>query len=103
MSAKVTISVKFCKGCKLCLAACPRKALKLSGKRTHAGVEIVAWDPAVGCTACLLCAAMCPDAAITIEEDANDANGARQLSRRSAGAKPDAVPAEAKKSGKAAK
>jgi len=68
MSAKVTISLKHCKGCKLCLAACPRKALKLTGKRTHSGVEVIAWDAAIGCTACLLCTTMCPDAAITIEE-----------------------------------
>ena len=68
MPAKVTISLKHCKGCKLCLTACPRKALKLSGRRTDAGVEIIEWDPSVGCTACLLCTTMCPDAAITIEE-----------------------------------
>ncbi len=68
MSAKVTISVKHCKGCKLCLAACPRKALKLSGRHTDAGIEIIEWDATMGCTGCLLCASMCPDAAITIED-----------------------------------
>jgi 2-oxoglutarate ferredoxin oxidoreductase subunit delta len=68
MSAKVTISVKHCKGCKLCLAACPRKALKLSGRHTDAGMEIIEWDASKGCSLCLLCTAVCPDAAITVED-----------------------------------
>jgi 2-oxoglutarate ferredoxin oxidoreductase subunit delta len=68
MASKVTISAKHCKGCKLCISACPRKALKLTGRYTHAGIEIIEWDASSGCTACLLCTAMCPDAAITIEE-----------------------------------
>ena len=68
MAAKVSISAKFCKGCKLCLSACPRKALKLTGRHTDAGIEIIEWDSTMGCTGCLLCASMCPDAAITIEE-----------------------------------
>ncbi len=71
MAAKVTISVKHCKGCKLCLSACPRKALKLTGRHTDAGIEIIEWDGSMGCTGCLLCASMCPDAAITIEEVAD--------------------------------
>lgn len=68
MAPKVTVSLKHCKGCKLCLAACPKKSLKLTGKHTASGIEIIAWDPSSGCTACLLCASMCPDAAITIED-----------------------------------
>ena len=67
MEAKVTISVKHCKGCKLCIDVCPKGALKMSGKFSSAGLEIVEWDETKGCTACLLCTTMCPDAAITIE------------------------------------
>jgi 2-oxoglutarate ferredoxin oxidoreductase subunit delta len=73
MASKVTISAKYCKGCKLCLAACPRKALKLSGRRTHSGVEIIEWDSKKGCTACLLCTLMCPDAAITVKDNGTPA------------------------------
>jgi len=67
MAAKVTISAKYCKGCQLCIGVCPKKALRMSGKLSEAGLEIVEWDENAGCTGCLLCAAVCPDAAITIE------------------------------------
>ncbi|KPJ53292.1 MAG: hypothetical protein AMS16_05425 [Planctomycetes bacterium DG_58] len=64
---RVTISAKYCKGCKLCIDVCPKGALRMSGKLSPAGLEIVEWDGTKGCTACLLCTTMCPDAAITIE------------------------------------
>ena len=67
MAAKVTISAKYCKGCQLCIDVCPKKALRMSGKLSGGGLQIVEWDESAGCTGCLLCAAMCPDAAITIE------------------------------------
>ena len=67
MAAKVTISAKYCKGCKLCIAACPKKALRLSGGLADSGIEIIEFSPSAECTACLMCTSMCPDAAITIE------------------------------------
>ena len=67
VTGKVTISARYCKGCRLCIDVCPKNALKLTGKLTDAGIEIVEWDETQGCTACLRCATMCPDAAITIE------------------------------------
>ena len=69
MAAKgrVTISARYCKGCKLCIDVCPKGALRMSGKFSSAGLEIVEWDETKGCIACLLCTTMCPDAAITIE------------------------------------
>ena len=66
-SARVTISARYCKACGLCIEVCPKKALRLTGKLTSGGVEIVAWDETKGCTGCLRCVAMCPDAAITVE------------------------------------
>lgn len=78
MAAKVHISVKHCKGCKLCLEACPRGALKLTGKHTDAGIEIIEWDESMGCTGCLLCASMCPDAAITITDASAPKDGAKK-------------------------
>jgi len=71
MAPKVVISAKHCKGCKLCIEVCPKHALKLTGKLTNAGIEIIDFDDQAGCTGCLMCAMMCPDAAITviIDED----------------------------------
>ena len=69
MAPKVIINAKHCKGCRLCIDACPKHALKLTGKRSARGIEIIAFDTQAGCTGCLLCALMCPDAAIEVEVD----------------------------------
>ena len=67
MTARVTISAKYCKGCTLCVGVCPKKALRLTGKLTDSGIELIEFDETASCTGCLLCTSMCPDAAITVE------------------------------------
>ena len=69
MAAKVTISMKHCKGCALCTEVCPKHALKMSGILSDAGLEIVSFDETKECSGCLLCTLMCPDAAITVKVD----------------------------------
>lgn len=66
--AKITIREDLCKGCGLCVAACPKKILvnsrtKLNHKG-HTPVECI--DPAA-CIGCASCAIMCPDCVITVE------------------------------------
>jgi len=68
MPAKGWIEVNelFCKGCELCVSACPPKVLQLDmEKLTPKG-----YHPAMifkdGCTGCAICALVCPDAAITV-------------------------------------
>lgn len=65
----VTFDENYCKGCSLCVAACPVHILELDSKRLTAK----GYHPAVvtdmnSCTACASCALMCPDSAITIEK-----------------------------------
>ncbi|HHU84293.1 MAG TPA: 4Fe-4S binding protein [Clostridiales bacterium] len=59
---------ELCKGCGLCVSACPKKILQLSKTRLnskgHAPVEVT--DPDA-CISCAFCATMCPDCVITIE------------------------------------
>jgi 2-oxoglutarate ferredoxin oxidoreductase subunit delta len=75
MAAKVTISARYCKGCGLCITACPQRSLRLTGEISETGLPIVEPAPDAECTGCALCAAMCPDAAITIEvEEEADAS-----------------------------
>ena len=68
--AKLTFLTDNCKGCGLCVAACPKKILVLSSdkinKKGHHPVEIT--DQAK-CIACAFCATMCPDCIITVEKD----------------------------------
>ena len=59
---------ELCKGCGLCVNACPKKILAVSKSKLnhkgHAPVECT--DPAA-CVGCASCALMCPDCVITVE------------------------------------
>lgn len=66
--ANVTFNEDLCKGCGLCVDACPKKILRLSRERInvrgHHPAEIA--DRAL-CIGCAFCATMCPDCVITVE------------------------------------
>jgi 2-oxoglutarate ferredoxin oxidoreductase subunit delta len=60
------IDPEICKGCELCIEACPEGCLKLSAHSNSQGVPYAEYDPALPCTACKSCAIICPDCAIEI-------------------------------------
>ena len=66
--AKVTFRTDECKGCGLCIDACPKKILRLSeekiNKKGHHPAECFSMDDCVGCASCAM---MCPDCVITVE------------------------------------
>ena len=66
--AKLTFKEEICKGCGLCVDACPRQLLSLSKPRLnqkgHAPVELSNPEMCIGCA---FCATMCPDCIITVE------------------------------------
>ena len=68
MAAKgrIEVNVPICKGCELCVAACPQNVLALSQEK----INIKGYHPAemieAGCTGCGICAVVCPEAAITV-------------------------------------
>ncbi len=56
-----------CKGCALCVGACPEKILVLSPEEfNRQGVPFAQCFEEARCTACQSCAIICPDMAITI-------------------------------------
>ena len=63
----LAISVDRCKGCELCIAACPPGVLALDpgivNRLGHHPIRLV--DPA-GCTSCARCARVCPDAVFRV-------------------------------------
>jgi len=67
---KIKISVKFCKGCGLCVEVCPKDCLDMSTTFSETGVTPAVVKDDSKCTACGNCAIICPDAAIEILEDA---------------------------------
>ncbi len=66
--AFVTIDEKHCKGCGLCVNACPKKILRLSKTKINMNGYFVAecFDKEK-CIGCAFCATMCPDCAIEVD------------------------------------
>lgn len=55
-----------CKGCGLCIEACPPKAIRMSDELNHYGYRTALYTGA-GCTACGICFMACPEpGAITV-------------------------------------
>ena len=55
----VTIATGRCKGCELCIPACPPRVLVMSTARNELGVPYPELLP--GCTGCGACLLVCPD------------------------------------------
>ena len=65
---EVRVLTEYCKGCRLCVAACPVEALEVSDELSALAVYPPRQKADVQCTGCLSCVLMCPDAAIEIVE-----------------------------------
>jgi 2-oxoglutarate ferredoxin oxidoreductase subunit delta len=62
----IEVSDKFCKGCELCVSACPQDVLSLDLEHlTSKGYHPVYLE-SEGCTGCGICAIICPEAALTV-------------------------------------
>lgn len=66
---KVSFDKERCKGCALCVEACPKKIVILSKEKMNAKgfhpAEVVEEEK---CIACGFCATMCPDVVIRVEK-----------------------------------
>ena len=61
----VVINGAICKGCELCIVACPQDGLELSANFNEQGYRFVELINDK-CTGCVNCALVCPEAAITV-------------------------------------
>ncbi len=65
--SRVVIDEDRCKGCSLCVSACPQKVLVMADHFNPRGYRPASLqDPESKCTGCALCARMCPDVSITV-------------------------------------
>ncbi len=61
----VVIDIEKCKGCELCIVACPEQTLGLASMINQKGYRY-AVKINDNCTGCANCALVCPDAVITV-------------------------------------
>lgn len=64
---KPLFSEHICKGCSLCVEACPKGLICLGRELNRLGYHPAGLKDEQACTGCGLCAVMCPDVAITLE------------------------------------
>lgn len=66
--ARISVDDTFCKGCGLCVDACPEHIIELDNDAiTAKGYHPARCIDMDACTGCASCATMCPDVAITVE------------------------------------
>ncbi len=66
--AKVTFKENLCKGCSLCVGACPKGIVALSDRINQKGYHPATVTDESKCIGCAFCATMCPDCVITVEK-----------------------------------
>ena len=62
----VVVDAERCKGCELCVVACPMKVLALSGEVNGKVYRFSRMVSPEACTGCASCASVCPDSCITV-------------------------------------
>ncbi len=67
MRGAIVVDTERCKGCSLCVVACPLHIILLTKKQVNKkGYPYAEQVPTGTCTGCTCCAIVCPDACITV-------------------------------------
>ena len=64
--AKIVIDEEKCKGCGLCVSACPKDVIAMSDRLNSKGYHPAKQIKEEECIACGLCYLICPDVAIEV-------------------------------------
>ena len=67
--ASVTVNEDLCKGCGLCIGACPKQIMIISTTQINPkGYHTALCGEPAACIGCAFCATMCPEVAIRVEK-----------------------------------
>jgi 2-oxoglutarate ferredoxin oxidoreductase subunit delta len=67
---RIRIDAGRCKGCGLCVAACPEGLIRLAAGADPRGIRVAEAGGEGRCSACGSCFAVCPDVAVTVLREA---------------------------------
>lgn len=62
----IKVEVELCKGCNLCVVACPTKVLALAREVNGKGYNYAYMANPEACTGCANCGLVCPDSVIEV-------------------------------------
>ncbi len=63
---KVKVNFEVCKGCGLCVLACPKHIMQIGKKSNNKGYFVAECNDQDACVSCASCARMCPDSAVEV-------------------------------------
>lgn len=67
MKGAIVVNTERCKGCSLCVVACPLNLIQLADKKVNLrGYRFVEQVNTEACTGCTSCAIVCPDGCISV-------------------------------------
>jgi len=62
----IIVDVEKCKGCDLCVVACPTNVIRLNSDVNGKGYHFAYMENPEACTGCTNCSLVCPDSVITV-------------------------------------
>jgi 2-oxoglutarate ferredoxin oxidoreductase subunit delta len=62
----IVVDTERCKGCELCVEACPTDVIRMERKVNSKGYHFAYMEHPENCTGCMNCGITCPDGAITV-------------------------------------
>jgi 2-oxoglutarate ferredoxin oxidoreductase subunit delta len=62
----IVVDTEKCKGCSLCVVACPTKVISLAQEVNGKGYNYAYMENSESCIGCASCALVCPDSVITV-------------------------------------
>lgn len=65
-AGRIEIDFERCKGCELCVPACPRNCIEMGDRINRQGYAAAVFARPDECTGCAMCAEFCPDVCIRV-------------------------------------